>query len=54
MVLQSGGADGAPRHRITWTPMDDKTVRQFWQVQNAPGGEWKTLFDGRYVRSTPK
>lgn len=48
MVLQSAGTD-MPRHRITWTPMPDKTVRQFWQVQQASGGEWKTLFDGRYA-----
>lgn len=54
MALQGTGADGTSRHRITWTPMDDATVRQFWQVQNAAGGEWKTLFDGRYTRVAPK
>jgi hypothetical protein len=54
MVLQSTGADGTSRHRITWTPMDDATVRQFWQVQDAAGGEWKTLFDGRYTRIASK
>jgi hypothetical protein len=48
MVLQSAGTE-MPRHRITWTPMPDKTVRQFWQVQPVSGGEWKTLFDGRYA-----
>ncbi|MGH6609140.1 MAG: hypothetical protein ACRECQ_02695 [Burkholderiaceae bacterium] len=45
MVLQSAGT---PRHRITWTPMPGKTLRQVWQVQETPGAEWKTLFDGRY------
>lgn len=55
IVLQSAGADSTPRHRITWTPMADKSVRQFWQVQNAAGSEWKTLFDGRYaVRDSQK
>lgn len=48
MVLQSSAAKNAPRHRITWTPAADKTVRQFWQVQETPGADWKTLFDGRY------
>jgi hypothetical protein len=47
MVLESAGMKGS-RHRITWTPMPDKTVRQFWQVQEAPGSDWKTLFDGKY------
>ena len=50
MVLESVAAKDAPRHKITWTPLPDKTVRQFWQVQEAPGSEWKTLFDGRYSR----
>lgn len=48
MTLQSVAGDNRPRHKISWTPMPDKTVRQFWQVQEAPGGEWKTLFDGQY------
>ena len=42
MVLQSSGAAGAPRHKITWSPTDNG-LRQLWQVQNAVGGEWKTL-----------
>ena len=53
MVLQSSGAAGAPRHKITWTPTD-KAVRQLWQVQDPAGAEWKTLFDGQYARSTAK
>ena len=28
MTLQSVAADSMPRHRITWTPMPDKSVRQ--------------------------
>ena len=48
MTLQSTPPDTFPRHRITWTPTPDKSVRQLWQVQDAPGTEWKTLFDGRY------
>ncbi len=48
MVLESDAAKGSPRHKITWTPLPDKSVRQFWRVQEAPEGEWKTLFDGKY------
>ncbi len=53
MVLQSSDAAGAPRHKITWSPTNNG-VRQLWQVQNAAGGEWKTLFDGHYARSSAK
>jgi hypothetical protein len=28
--------------------MPDKTVRQFWQIQETPGSDWKPLFDGKY------
>lgn len=46
MVLQSDGT--ASRHKISWTLLPDKTVRQLWQVRDAPAADWKTLFDGRY------
>ncbi|MBT7951940.1 MAG: DUF1579 family protein [Gammaproteobacteria bacterium] len=36
-------------HRITFTPNDDGSVRQFWQSTNAKG-EWETAFDGIYTR----
>ena len=48
MTLHSVAVSNMPRHRITWTPLPDKTVRQLWQVQQAPESEWKTLFDGKY------
>ncbi len=48
MTLQSAPVDTLPRHKISWTPMPDKSVRQLWQVQDAPGADWKTLFDGKY------
>lgn len=48
MVLQNLAEENAPRHRITWTPMPDKSIRQLWQVRDNPGAEWRTLFDGRY------
>ena len=51
MVLQTidRPSDG-PRHRITWTLLDDRSVRQLWQTQEKGGVEWKTAFDGRYTR----
>lgn len=37
------------RHRITWTPNADGTVRQHWE-QSVAAGEWTTAFDGTYRR----
>ena len=52
MVLegQTRGEGGRTvRHRITWTPSADGSVRQLWQSTDAKG-EWLTTFDGRYTR----
>ncbi len=52
MVLegQTTGADGvATRHRISWTPNPDGSVRQHWETA-AADGEWQTAFDGIYTR----
>lgn len=38
-------------HRITWTPLPDGAVRQWWQSSLDDGKTWSTAFDGRYVRS---
>ncbi len=56
MVLQGNGVDNegkAIRHRITWTPQTDGTVRQHWESTNAKG-QWSTAFDGKYVRRVAK
>jgi hypothetical protein len=55
MVLEGGGMrDGKPvKHRITWTPNADGTVRQFWESAG-PDGQWKTAFDGLYRKAPPK
>lgn len=53
MVLEgsSTGVDGrVTRHRITWTPNPDGTVRQHWQRADA-GEAWVTVFDGLYRRT---
>jgi len=53
MVLSGkrpGREGGVVRHRITWTPLPDGTVRQHWQASRDDGSTWDDLFDGRYVR----
>ncbi|WP_395685137.1 hypothetical protein [Caenimonas koreensis] len=53
MVLegQTSNLGGAPtRHRITWTPNADGSVRQLWESTDAKG-QWTVAFDGRYTRA---
>lgn len=52
MVLegQTTEADGkTTRHRITWTPNPDGSVRQLWE-STAANGDWTVAFDGQYAR----
>lgn len=58
MVLagETVGADGTvTRHRITWTPNADGTVRQLWESRaesdDAESDEWTVTFDGLYTRA---
>ena len=37
--------------RITWTPANDGSVRQLWELSSDAGKSWTVLFDGRYVRA---
>ncbi len=37
-------------HRITWTPVENGSVRQHWEVSTDGGDNWSTLFDGLYER----
>ncbi len=53
MVLrgETAGPGGATRtNRITWTPNQDGTVRQHWEVSADGGTSWTTSFDGLYRR----
>ena len=34
--------------RISWTPNDDGTVRQLWELSSDNGESWQVLFDGLY------
>lgn len=36
--------------RISWTPSDDGSVRQVWEVSADQGTTWNAIFDGRYLR----
>jgi hypothetical protein len=47
---QAGKPDALLQHRITWTPLADGAVRQWWQRSLDGGKTWATAFDGRYVR----
>jgi len=37
------------KHRITWTPNPDGSVRQLWETTDAKG-QWSVAFDGKYTR----
>lgn len=57
MVLSGEGKtpDGTLiQHRITWTPSQEGTVRQHWQMSKDKGARWDTLFDGTYHKSQHK
>jgi hypothetical protein len=45
-------AEGQPptRHRITWTPLADGSVRQLWESTPVGKAEWTRQFDGVYAR----
>jgi hypothetical protein len=43
-------SDGSVVDRITWTPRDDGSVRQHWEVSSDGGATWETAFDGIYRR----
>lgn len=52
MVLEGAGqgpGGTAIKHRITWTPNPDGSVRQFWESTDSSGA-WKVAFDGIYKR----
>lgn len=41
---------GRQRQRITWTPADDGSVSQHWEVSDDEGQAWTTSFLGIYRR----
>jgi len=56
MVLegQAIATDGQrTRHRITWSPVANGSVRQHWESTDEKN-PWITVFDGRYTRKTTR
>ena len=52
MVMEgatTGKGGRVTKHRITWTPSADGSVRQHWESTDAEG-KWATAFDGRYTK----
>ena len=53
MVLEgpSPGPNGTTViNRVTWTPLDDGRVRQFWETSADNGATWTAGFDGYYSK----
>lgn len=54
MVLMSVPAitpnNGLNIQKITWTPLENGDVRQWWESSDDGGRSWKTLFNGIYSR----
>jgi len=52
MVLHSGKmrSEEGERYtnRITWTPHENGTVQQLWEISKDDGKSWMTVFDGLY------
>ena len=49
-MVMASDPDLSPRHRITWTPNDDGSVRQLWESSSDQGKTWTVAFDGLYTR----
>lgn len=53
MVLKGTTVDAAKAvtmHRVTWTPLPDGRVRQFWESSTDQGKTWTVAFDGHYEK----
>jgi hypothetical protein len=53
LVLEGERTDSsghAERHRISFTPSPDGTVRQLWENSDDGGATWSIAFDGLYRR----
>ena len=48
---QAGSGGLTVRHRISWTPNPDGSVRQLWEASQDGGLIWSVLFDGLYQRT---
>ncbi len=50
--LPKAGGGGVQLQRITWTPKDDGSVEQRWDVSDDDGKSWSVSFLGIYRRTT--
>lgn len=53
MVMWGEGMDQSGRivkHRISWSPNENGTVIQRWQVSHDQGMSWQMLFEGTYKK----
>jgi len=55
MTLRGEGkrGDRPIQHRISWEPLPDGRVRQFWEASSDEGKTWNVAFDGFYERKAP-
>ena len=54
MVMWGEGTDQTGQrvqHRITWTPQENGTVIQLWEVSHSQGLNWQELFKGFYQKA---
>lgn len=47
-------AQNRPVNRITWTPNEDGSVRQVWDVSKDEGETWSVLWSGLYTKMAAK
>lgn len=50
-VTRTAGSKDVLRHKLTFFPNEDGSVRQLWEQSQDDGGSWQTVFDGHYVRA---
>lgn len=52
MTGKTSGQSGELNHKISWTPEENGSVIQHWQVRKADETQWQTLFKGIYTKKT--
>ncbi len=52
MTGNTTGQSGELKHKISWTPEENGSVIQHWQVRKAQETQWQTLFKGIYTKKT--
>ena len=42
--------DSRGLHRMAWSPLPERGVKQFWEFSADQGATWKTIHIGTYAR----